>query len=299
MSTAPSWDHCRTLLAVMEAGSLSGAARSLGLSQPTAGRHIEQLEADFGLPLFTRSPTGLRPTDFALSLRRHVETMAAAADAAVRDAAGETQTVSGVVRITAPDMLGVEVLPPILTEISARHPRLVIELDLSNRNEDLLRRQADIAVRTVRPAQGALLARRVGAVPVWLYAHRRYLEARGVPESLNQPGHRAIGFDKDMQTQRLMETMDLPLTRDDFGFRADNQLAQLAAIRAGLGIGACQAGIARRDPDLIPVLTGQFRFQLEIWVAMHEDLRSSLRMGLVFDRLVAGLLDYVSFSVSA
>ena len=290
----PSWDHYRTLLAVLDAGSLSGAARRLGLSQPTAGRHIEQLEADLGLPLFTRSPTGLRPTDFALALRRHAEGMAAAAEAAARDASGEANSASGVVRITAPDMMGVEVLPPILAGFSAAHPEVVIELDLSNRPEDLLRREADIAVRTVRPAQGALLARRIGTVPVGLYAHRRYVERYGIPSSFGQRGQRAVGFDRDWQVQQSLAATGLPLTRESFGFRTDNQLAQLAAVRAGIGVGACQVGVARRDPDLIPVLVDAFRFDLEVWVAMHEDLKSSLRMRLMFDALAAGLEAYVA-----
>ena len=299
MSTSPSWDHYRTLLAVLDAGSLSGAARRLGLSQPTAGRHVEQLEADLGLPLFTRSPTGLRPTDLALTLRPHVEGMAAAAATAARDASGEASSASGVVRITAPDGMGVEVLPPILAQFTARHPGVVIELDLSNRTEDLLRREADIAVRTVRPAQGALLARRLGTVPVGLYAHRRYLERRGVPTSFEALGHTTIGFDRDWQLQQALAATGLPLTRESFSFRADNQLAQLAAVRAGIGVGACQVGVARRDPDLVPVLADAFSFDLEVWVAMHEDLKSSRRMRLMFDALAAGLEAYVASSATA
>jgi DNA-binding transcriptional LysR family regulator len=296
MMRSPSWDHCRTLLAVLESGSLSGAARRLGLSQPTAGRHIEQLEADFGQPLFTRSPAGLKPTDFALRLERHLETMAAAAEAAIRDASAETSGTSGVVRVTAPDMLGVEVLPQILQTFCERHPAIVVELDLSNRPEDLLRREADIAVRTFRPEQGALLARRVGIMPVRLYAHRRYLEAHGAPKGLNDPEHRAIGFDRDAQTEQAIRAAGAPLTRDCFGLRADNQLAQLAAVRAGIGIGGVQVGIARRDPDLVQVLEGLFPYDLEIWVVMHEDLKSSRRMRLMFDALVEGLEAYVAVS---
>ena len=294
MDRPPSWDHYRTLLAVLDAGSLSGAARRLGLSQPTAGRHIEQLEADLGLPLFTRSSTGLRPTDFAKTLRRHIDGMAAAAEAAARDASGEAGSASGAVRITAPDVMGVEVLPPILADFSAAYPEVVIELDLSNRTEDLLRREADIAVRTVRPAQGALVARRVGTSPVRLYAHRRYLERRGIPSSLTDPGQTAIGFDRDWQVQQSLAASGLPLTREAFGFRADDQLAQLAAVRAGMGIGGCQVGVARRDPDLVPVLADAFGFDLEVWVAMHEDLKSSRRMRLMFDWLVDGLAAYVA-----
>lgn len=184
MRSAPSWDHYRTLLAVLDAGSLSGGARRLGLSQPTAGRHIEQLEAALGLPLFTRSQAGLRPTELAVGLRPHLEGMAAAAEAASRDAGAQTGAAAGVVRLTASEVMGVEVLPEILAGFRELHPEVAIELIVSNESQDLLRREADIAVRTFRPTQAALLARRIGAVPVGLYAHRRYLERRGMPARL-------------------------------------------------------------------------------------------------------------------
>jgi DNA-binding transcriptional LysR family regulator len=288
-----SWDHLRTLLAVLDEGSLSGAARALGLTQPTVGRHIEALEAELGAPLFTRSASGLAPTETALALRPHAETMAAAAQALVRTASGEADAVRGVIRIAAADVVGVEVLPPILTGFHEAHPEVTIELALSNRQEDLLRREADIAVRMVRPTQAALLAKRVGTVPLKLYAHRRYIEAHGMPTSLDDPRASAIGFDREQMMMRAMNERQLHFTRDSFAFRTDNDLAQLAAVRAGFGVGGVQAPIARRDPDLAPVLEEAFRYELEVWVAMHEDLKSSRRMRLMFDWLVEGLTDYV------
>src|SRR5580658_7604969 len=145
-----SWDHYRTLLAVLDEGSLSGAARTLGLTQPTVGRHVEALESELGTPLFTRSVGGLAPTEAALALRPHAETMAAAAEALVRTASGEADAVRGVIRVTASDVMGVEVLPPMLAGFHEAHPDVIIELTLSNRQEDLLRREADIAVRMAR-----------------------------------------------------------------------------------------------------------------------------------------------------
>ncbi len=298
---SPNWDHYQTLLAVLDTGSLSAAARELGLSQPTVGRHVEQLEAALGLPLFTRSPQGLNPTDFARDLRPHIENMASAAKAALRDSTGQTQSVTGVIRITTTDVMGAEVLPPILGQFTERHPDAVIELSMSNRTEDLLRREADIAVRGKRPTQGSLLAKRVGAIRLGLYAHRRYLDRHGVPEKFsgqrsNLEGHSVIGFDRDVQIEKMLEERQLHITRELFSFRSDNDLAQLAAIRAGIGIGAIQTGIAARDPDLVRVLADSFRFDMEIWVAMHEDLKASLRMRLMFDHLVEGLTEYVAHS---
>ncbi len=192
-------------------------------------------------------------------------------------------------------------LPPILAGFAENHPASVIELSVSNRHEDLLRREADIAVRSGRPTQGAVVAKRVGEIRLGLYAHRSYLQKRGVPESLamsnpREHRHAAIGFDRDVQTQRKLEELKLPIDRDLFSFRSDSDLAQLAAIRAGFGIGAIQTGIAARDPNLVRVLADQFLIEMEIWVAMHEDLKSSLRMRLMFDHLVEGLTAYLAGS---
>ena len=288
-----SWDHYRSLLAVLTEGSLSGAARQLGLTQPTIGRHIEALETELGAPLFTRSASGLAPTETALALRPHAEAMSAAAEALARTASGEADAVRGTIRITASDVVSVEVLPPMLVGFHEAYPDVAVELSPSNRHEDLLRRDADIAVRMIRPTQGALLARRIGAVDLKLYAHRSYIEAHGLPTTLAEAARSAVGFDRDLQIQRFLQERQISLAREAFAFRSDNDLAQLAALRAGFGVGGCQAPIARRDPDLIPVLEDQFRADMEFWVAMHEDLKASRRMRLMFDWLVEGLSAYV------
>jgi DNA-binding transcriptional LysR family regulator len=293
-----SWDHYRTLLAVLDEGSLSGAARALGLTQPTVGRHVEALEAEIGAPLFTRSAGGLAPTEAALALRPHAEAMAAAAEALLRTASGEAEAERGVVRVTASHIVAVEVLPPILTGFHEAHPEVTIELALADHQEDLLRREADIAVRMVRPTQGALLAKRVGAVRLGLYAHRRHIEAHGVPASLRAAGV-AIGFDRNPDAPRALADRQLTFTREDFAFRSDSDLAQLALLRAGFGVGACQIPIAARDPNLVRVLEDQFRYELEVWVAMHEDLKTSRRMRLMFDWLVEGLSDYLRSAPAA
>jgi DNA-binding transcriptional LysR family regulator len=292
----PEWDHYRSFLAVVTTGSLSGAARTLGLTQPTVGRHIEALEAALGgAALFTRSPGGLRPTETALALRPHAESMALAAQALIRTASGEADAVRGVIRLTASEIVGAEVLPPILTDFHEHHPDVAIEMVLSNKPEDLLRREADIAVRMVRPTQDALLARRIGVVGLGLFAHRGYLQKHGVPSSLTDASHAAIGFDRDASVTRAAAAMDLPLSRDFFAFRSDSDLAQLAAVRAGFGVGACMFGIARRDPNMVQVLR-DLGFELEMWVVMHEDLKTNRRMRLMFDHLVETLGAYAAGS---
>ena len=291
---APDWDELRTFVEVSRDGSLTGAARRLGLTQPTVGRHIDALEAALGLTLFTRSPRGLTPTPAALALEPHVEAMAAAAAALGRAASGEAAADRGTVRITASDVVGCEVLPPILAAFRAEHPGIVIELVLTNRNEDLARRDADIAVRMVRPTQSGLVARRIGTSRLRLYAHRDYIARFGAPRSLaDLANHCLIGFDRDNRSFQGAGDVARRLKREDFGFRCDNDLAQLAALRAGTGVGGCQENIARRMPELIAVLPNAFQHALEVWLVMHENLKATRRVRLLFDHLAAGLTEYV------
>ncbi len=288
-----SWDHYRALLAVAESGSLSAAARRLGLAQPTLGRQIDALERGLGLKLFVRSPTGLMLTDEGRDLLPDARAMAAAAEALARSASAGRDEARGVVRITASEIIGGLVLPPMLGRLQARHRGLIVELVLTNRAEDLLRRDADIAVRMVEPKQAAIVAKRIGAIPLSLFAHRDYLARRGRPTSLSDlEGHTIIGFDRDDSAARAVGAPG-SLTRSAFGFRTDSDLAQFTALRTGVGIGVCQAPLAKTIQELEPVLADQMNFQLEMWLAMHEDLRSSRRIRATFDHLVAELRQYV------
>jgi DNA-binding transcriptional LysR family regulator len=290
---APDWDLYRSFLAVLEEGSLSGAARALRLAQPTVGRHIDALERAFGEALFIRSVHGLLPTEAADAMRPHAEAIAAHAAALRRAASGRRGVIEGTVRITASEVIGVEVLPPILAALRAAHPALVLELALSNAVEDLLRREADIAVRMVEPRQEALLARRVGEVRLGLHARQEYLDRHGVPlvpEDLAR--HSLIGFDRETAVINAMRRRIVGLDRAGFALRADSDLAQLAAIRAGFGIGVCQTGLAARDPALRRVLPAAFDAPLPSWVVMHERLAGSPRCRAVFDALSTGLTAY-------
>jgi DNA-binding transcriptional LysR family regulator len=292
--TSPDWSLYRSFLAVAETGSLSAAARRLGSTQPTVGRHIAQLEAALGgQTLFTRSPGGLAPTEAALALKPHAEAMAAAAAALEREASGAADAEGGVVRITASEVVGAEVLPPILTAFREDHPDIDIELVLSNQPEDLLRREADIAVRMLRPRQDALLARRIGSIRLYMYGHERYLGRRGAPQTLaDLQHHTLIGFDRAPLTIEAIRGLPVKIEREMFGLRTDADLAQLAMLRAGYGLCPCQPGLT--DGSLQPVLTDRFFFDLEVWVCMHEDLRATRRMRLMFDCLVQGLTGYVA-----
>ncbi len=292
--TGGDWDLARAFLAVLEAGSLSGAARNLGLTQPTVGRQVAEFEARLGVPLFTRSRHGVKPTQAALDLRPHAETMAAAMTALRRSASGEAAQARGTVRLTASEFMGAAVLPPMLTRFHEAHPHIALELVLSDRIEDLLRHAADIAVRMVRPSQAALVARHIGPVSISLYAHRDYIARHGMPTSMAQlRTHTIIGFDADPWGNAMLADQSPPASRDMFKLRTDSGLAQLEALRAGYGIGGCQEALARRQPELVPVLHEDFRLMLDCWVVMHEDLRTSRRVRLLFDHLVAELTAYL------
>lgn len=294
MNAEPGWELYRTLLAVIREGSLSGAARQLGLTQPTVGRHVDALEAGLGVALFTRSQGGLAPTEGALALVPHAEAMASAAEALMRAASGEAEEDRGTVRITASEMVGMEVLPPILAAFREKHPRIVIEMMVSNRTEDLLQREADIAVRMIRPTQGALVAKKLGVIGLGLHAHQNYIQANGTPASIDELWkHSIVGFDREPSVRRLKE-LGVVLSRDLFAFRCDSDAMQFAALRAGFGIGMCQYGLAKKYPELVPVLPGAVNFELDVWIAMHEDLKTSLRMRLMFDHLAEHLGAYVA-----
>lgn len=286
--TLSSWDLVHVFLIVMRRGSLSAAARHLGLSQPTVRRQIERLEAELGTPLFSRSLTGLIPTDVGTALLAQAEAAEAAMGAFQRGASDPAKADEGTVRITCSDVFGVEILPPILSVLMAQHPKLEIELVLSNRTEDLLKREADIAVRLTPPLQAALIAKKVAPIEIGLFATKPFLQNNPAPKSYQDliTSGRFIGDDhrdiiaKGFAVSKLQPPEKLVL-------RTDSDLAQLAAVRSGIGIGVCQVGIAK-STGLVRVLPN-IDLHLDCWVVMHEDLRTVRRIRLVFDHLARHL----------
>ena len=208
---------------------------------------------------------------YAASLQ---STVAALERAAVNQGSG----VSGSVRVTASDMIGVEVLPPIVARLCEQQPGLAVELALSDRVQDLIRREADIAVRMIRPRQELLVARRVGQIALGLHAHQNYLARRGTPKTVaDLANHALIGFDELTAFIRDAGKKFTVWRREAFSMRTDNSLAQLALIRSAAGIGVCHVGIARRDEQLVRILPKHFALPLETWITMHKDLRHSPR----------------------
>jgi DNA-binding transcriptional LysR family regulator len=292
---APSWELYETLLAVVDEGSFSGAARRLRVAQPTVRRRIEALEETLGVVLFTRAPNGLTPTDAATVCRSYAQTMDATAGALVRAVSDAPDgPLRGTVRISTSQMMGTHVMPSLLGALRARHPALVVELSLTDRQEDLVRRDADVAVRMTRPTQGALVARRVGTIPLALVASDAYLARHGAPKKLAQlaDGHVLVGGDRRLGLRDALRALGVEVPARAFAVRCDDDVAQLALVRAGLGIGVCQRPLVSRWPDLRVVLP-RVTVPLEAWVVTHEDLRAVRRVREVFDALVEGLSDYV------
>jgi len=291
----PSWDLYGAFLAVMRTGSLSAAARALDVAQPTVRRQIEQLETDLGVVLFTRAPNGLVPTDLAITTLPYAEAIAASARALVRSVSSPTDADRGTVRVTCSEIIGAEVLPPIVAALLVAHPRLQIELAVTDRTEDLLRRDADVAVRMVEPTQAGLVRRCAGSIELGLFATKAYLAAHAAPTSPAGlvPDHALVGGDRSRATIDALAAAGLSTTPRDYAFRSDSDVAKLSAVRAGLGIGACQVPLSRRPVLLVRVLP-DLAFHLDAWVVMHEDLRAVTRVRLVFDHLVAALGAYAA-----
>jgi DNA-binding transcriptional LysR family regulator len=288
------WNLIRSFVAVARTGSLSAAARQLGSSQPTLGRHVAELERATGLKLFRRGRGGYELTDDGLALLARAEEVSDRANAFLRAALGaSTEDVSGTVRIAASEVVSAYVLPPIIARLGEAEPSIEIEIVASNRVENLLRRDADIAIRMVEPAQQDLVARKVTEIPLCACAAISYLDRRGRPKSLEElSGHDLIGFDRSPDIIDALAAFGLKMDRHAFRFRADNQIVGWEAVRSGNGIGFGQQLLAESDPNVEIVLADLALPALPVWLAMHRDVRTSARIRRVVDFLFVELKRY-------
>lgn len=291
MSNTVAWDDQRIFLAVLEEGSLSAAARRLGLSHPTVRARLEALEEKLGTVLFTRSVNGLTPTETAEALRASARAMAMASELFVRQASASGGEVAGTVRISVPEFMGIEVVPVMLATLRQAHPAVRIELSLSNAPADLLAQEVDIAVRTVSPKQEALVARKVASIVLGMFASRAYVRRRGAPASLaDLASHDIIGPDRNRSDLALVGRLGNVVPRDAFALRTDSHPAQLAAARAGVGIAVAQVPVGESDPNLVRILPDFQVAALDTWIVTHENLARVPRVRAVFDALVEGFL---------
>lgn len=286
---APDWNLIRAFLAVVDAGSLTRAAERLATSQPTLSRQIAALEQQTGAVLFERTARGLSLTDAGEALVEPARRMQVAAQALSLAVAGRTQQLAGTVRLTASEVMSAHVLPPVLARLRAAHPEIEIELVASNRVDNLLAREADIAIRMVRPEQGSLISRHVADYPIGFYAHARYLAGRPPVTPQTLAAHDWVGLDQSPQLIDGFRAAGFDVDRHFFAFRCDNHIVGWQAVRAGLGIGITLQRVAEADPELRRLLPEFDLPPLPVWLTAHRELRSTPRMRAVFDLLAEHL----------
>lgn len=284
------WTLLRSFLVTVDTGSLSAAATRIGTTQPTLSRHIKELEHVIGTPLFRRSVKGLEPTEAALGLVDDAREMGRAAEALALKAQGKAETLSGTVRITASVVVSNLILPPIITELRRSEPLIQIEIVASDASQNLLRRDADIALRMFNPTQNALIARKLGDTPLGVYASKSYIARKGRPhEMLDILDHDVIGFDRLDDIIRGYAAMGRVVTRNQFPVRCDDQMVCWHMLLAGAGIGFAQDLLAGSQPDLVKLDLGMVLPALPVWLVMHEEVRSNARIRRVADFLTAAI----------
>ena len=280
------WTLVRSFLAALDQGSLLGAARALNSSQPTIGRHIAELESQLGVALFERTGRGLKPLAMALKLAESARAMEQSAHQLQRSVSGADEAVRGTVRITASQPVACIMLPPLLARMRLALPEIQVELVVSNEVSNLLRREADIAVRMVQPDQTSVVTKRIGKITIGTYAHRTYLQRAGTPkEPPELLAHALIGNDKNEDILRGFAAMGYPVEREQFSFRSDDLMAHWQAVRAGVGIGFIADYVARTDADVIAILPTLRIPALPVWLAVHREIRTSKRIRAVYDFL--------------
>ncbi|NWF43929.1 LysR family transcriptional regulator [Hydrogenophaga sp. D2P1] len=280
------WNLVPAFLAAHEHGSLLAAARALGSSQPTVGRHISELETQLGTVLFERTGRGLAPTPAGLRLAEAARAMESGALALLSSVGASRSTLEGTVRISASQPVACVLLPPLLAQMRQTLPGIQVELVASNAVSNLLRREADIALRMVRPVQASLVARRIGQVGLSACAHRDYLARRGTPaEPADLLQHDLVGNDQVMDIPRGFAALGHDVPRERLVLRTDDLMAYWSAVRAGMGIGFVADYLLRTDPAVQRVLP-QLRIPpLPIWLTVHREIRSSARIRAVYDFL--------------
>lgn len=287
------WNLLKSFVAVAETGSLSAAARKIEVSQPSVGRHVAELERQLGIKLFRRGRAGYELSEDGIALLGRARAMREQAEAISRLALGATEAVAGTVRIAASEVVSAYVLPSMTAAFAEMEPGIEIEIVASNQVENLLRRDADIAIRMVEPSQLDLVARKITDIPLTACAATSYLDRRGRPASPAEiVGHDLVGYDRGMELIDGFREFGVEIDRHGFRFRTDNQIVFWEAIRTGNGIGFAQVPLVDREPLVEVILPGLPLPSLPMWLAMHRDVRTSARIRRVADFLYEQLKDY-------
>jgi DNA-binding transcriptional LysR family regulator len=287
---AVDWNLLKSFCYVADAGSVSRAAQALGSSQPTVSRQIAELEQWVGAALFERIARGVALTAAGRALLEPARRMLAAAEAVGVAAASQGHEAGGTVRITASEVMAAFVLPEMLARLRTEHPQIQIELVASNRIDNLLTREADIAIRMTRPRQAGVVARRIGDYPLGIYASKAYLATRKGARRAQDPTELDwVGLDQSNQMIEGFRHAGWKVERSFFGFRCDDQTVGVHAMLAGLGAGVTLQRVAACYPQLVRLLPEQPLPALEVWLAAHRELRDVARIRTVFDFLAREL----------
>ncbi len=289
------WSLIQTFLAVAEEGSLSDAARKLGASQPTMGRQIKTIETKLQVTLFHRQPRGYALTDAGQDLLPHARAMAEAMHKLSLTAAGRSDLLSGPVRITASEFMAHHHLPAIIAKLRQDEPEITIDLVATDESENLLFREADIAVRMFRSEQLDIVTQHLGDLKLGAFAAKSYLDRIGRPKNLDDfQGLDLVGYDRSDTIIQGMRELGIPATRDWFAVRTDTQTTYWELVRAGAGVGFIQAALGESDPAVERVLPQIPLPILPMWLAAHETMRRTPRVRRVWKALEEGLLPLVS-----
>ena len=284
------WNQLKAFLETAETGSLSAAARKLGLTQPTLSRQVAAIERRMGVTLFERVGKAMALTPTGLDLLEHARAMGAAAETLALAATGRSQAVGGVVSVSASDAVATHLLPPLVRQLREQEPGIVIEVIASNALSDLLRREADIAIRHVQPEQPELIARLVRQAAAGFYASQDWVRVNGHPRSAADAAHLPfVGSDRSGRFLAYLRQHGLPLSEANFSCYADHSVAHWALVREGMGIGAMMDEIAHATPGVVRVLDDVPSVRFPIWLVTHRELRTARRIRLVFEALAKGL----------
>ena len=288
-STKFDWNRARAFLVTAEEGSLAAAARSLGMAQPTLGRQVTALEREIGVDLFTRRGRGLELTPNGIKLLAHVRLMGEAASRFSLSASGKSEFIEGNVCITASELLSAFVLPPMIQTLRDMEPGIEIEINATNEERDLNRREADIAIRNFRPTQPELITRKLGSVRGHLYAAKSYLKQLGNPKSmaeLNKASY--IDTEKPGRLLALLNAQGFNLSQQNFPVISNSHIVQWELVKLGAAITATVEDIGDNEPLVERlVIPGLSPIEMDLWIVTHNELRTSRRIRRVFDFLVS------------
>lgn len=293
-SVAFDWNRARAFLVTAEEGSLAAAAQSLGMTQPTLGRQVAALEREIGIDLFTRRGRGLELTPYGLKLLEHVRTMGDAANQFSLSASGKSDVIKGGVIITATELLSAFVLAPMIRTLRETEPGIEIEINSTNEERDLNRREADIAIRSFRPSQPELIAKRLCSVRGHLYAAKSYLQKLGNPQSIAELDRaNFIDTEKPGRLMTLLNSQGFNLTERNFPVISNSHIVQWELVKRGVAVCATVEEIGDNEPLVERVFISDLPLiTLDLWLVTHNELRANRRIRRVFDFLVSEFSDY-------